>query len=184
MNLDPIINQIKVLSPVFNGQVAGAAQFAAAKDQTWLTLPAAFVIIGDFEASANESATGLRQTLTEEVAVVVIYGNATDRRGQAPAEQYMTVRAQLNTALLNWRPDWDPNNPQNNIEARGFSIVRGSLGEMDGARLLYEYVYALETYLTDDDGWQLPSVPLTQIGGTISAPGTDISVVFATDTAS
>lgn len=181
MQIDAVITQLKTYASIFGGRVAGAAELAAVLDQTWLQYPAAYVVPGDFTATDNESAVGLRQTLTEEVVIVVAFDNSADRRGQSVAEQYFAVRASINAAILNWRPDWNPTTPATNIETRGFAISRGALGQQDRGRLFYEYTYSIETYLTDDDGWQLPSVPLVQIGGTITNGGTDLAVDFATN---
>ena len=177
MNIDVVAAQLKAYAPLFNGNVAGAAAYAdGVADQVFLPLPAAYVIPGDDEAAANTSDNGLWQIVTERIGVIVILETAkvgtitdlTDRRGQAAAAYLRTVRSAIFKALLNWRPDWDPTNPSTNVEARGLAYDSARPLEFDRARFFYQFDFSLETLITDDDGWVLPSDPLIGVQGTIT----------------
>ena len=107
MNLDAVITQLKTYAPVFNGNVAGAAQFAlAVEDQGWLPRPAAYVIPLEDETEANANQTGLYQLVREKIGIIVDLDNAVDRRGQAAAPQAVNaIRPALRAAVRNRRPD-------------------------------------------------------------------------------
>ena len=50
---------------------------------------------------------------------------------------------------------------------------------MDRARLWYEWVYALETTVSDADGWQQPAPPFLEVQATRQDPTTgDVMPAF------
>lgn len=167
MQIDRVITQIRALSPIFAGNVAGAAAYAnGVEDQAWLPLPACYVVPLDDDAGENTSQTGTQQIVTERIAVILVMDNSTtagDRRGQASAEQYGLMRGAIFRAILNWRPDWNPENPAANRESRGIYYVRGSLVDFDLARLFYQFDFALDTTITELDGWLEVPVPLVDV---------------------
>lgn len=180
-DINTVATQIKALCPIFGNSVAGAAGYAnAVEDQVWLPLPAAYVIQLGQDAEENSSMTGLNQVVRERIGVIVVMetlkvGGApldlADRRGQAAAAYIDTIKYALFRAVLNWRPDWDPANPALNREARGFYFVGADSpqeGAFDRARFFYQFVFGLDTTITDLDGWQLPSVGLIEVQGTIT----------------
>ncbi len=182
MDIGVIIGQLRALAPLFNGNVAGAAAYADGVDsQAWLPLPAAYVVPLDDDAGENLSQTGTQQIVSERIAVILVLNNATttgDRRGQASAEQYSTMRAAIFRAILNWRPDWNPATPATNRESRGIYYVRGSLIDFDLARLFYQFEFGLDTTITEDDGWTDTPVPLVDIQMTLTDPcDADLSIV-------
>ncbi|HWX48127.1 MAG TPA: hypothetical protein VNZ61_08745 [Roseomonas sp.] len=166
MNLDAVIQQIRIFAPVFEGRVAGAADYALAADQIWLQQPAAYVTPLEDDAGENENQTGLYQVVREKIGVVVDLSNAvdpTDRRGQGPVTQAVyQYRAALWAALLNWRPD-----PVN--QARGFAYAGGGLvgGGLTRQWLRWQFDFVVETTVTTADGWHPPSEPLREIQGTV-----------------
>lgn len=161
MNLDAVITQLKTYAPIFAQSVAGAASYAGdMANQTWLSLPAAYVVPLEDEAEPNANQTGYYAMIREKIGVIVVLDNSADRRGQAAATQSVdAVRKAVLAALLNWRPD-------EKYQARGFSYVYGGMHPdgLDRARLRWQFDFAIETTITDADGWQPPSVPLTGIG--------------------
>jgi hypothetical protein len=190
LNINIVIPQIRTLATVFSGNVAGAAGYAnAVADQVYLPLPAAYVVPGDEAGGENQSATGLVQSVEERIAVIVILQtlnvsgaeDLSDRRAQAAANSLHEIRASLFRAILNWRPDFDVN-PATNNEARGFRYVGGQLLDFDRARYFYQFDFALDTLITDDDGWRVPSDPLIDIHGTVTtdlgAPPLEFDVTF------
>ena len=162
MNIDAVILQLKTYAPIFNGNVAGLAQYELAKDQIWLPPPAAYVMPLDDEATPNKNLAGLNQIVTETVAIIVDLDNSADRRGQAAStDALLPIRTAVFAAILNWRPDGEN-------AARGFAYARGGLISSDRARMRWQFDFAIENTITSDDGFQLPSEPLTDIVGTIT----------------
>ncbi|HVB67976.1 MAG TPA: hypothetical protein VNE67_08995 [Acetobacteraceae bacterium] len=171
MNIDGVIGQLKSLVPTFGGNVAGAAAYAkAVEDQVWLPQPAAYVIPLDESAEPNQEEVGLYQLVTERIGVIVDLDNSADRRGQTTAAQLLALRYAVYAALLNWRPDWDQTNPTTNREARGLYYAGGRLLDFDRARFFYQFEFALDTTITDADGWQLAGPPLTDAFITVTDP--------------
>jgi hypothetical protein len=181
MNIDLVVQQLRALAPIFNGNIAGAAAYAnGVNDQVWLPLPAAYVVPGGEDAGDNQVQTGLLQIVTERISVIIVIqtlsaGGAldlADRRAQAAAAAIDTYRGQIFHALLNWRPDWNPATPfDGNTESRGFYFMgagypEGSAG-FDRARFFYEYRFGLDMTISDADGWPLPYVPLTRVDGPV-----------------
>ena len=171
MLFDALILQLKALAPRYNNNVAGAAEFAIGIDRnTWLPQPAAYVVIGPLEAGENESMNGLYQRLTQHFQVVVSLDNRADRRGQTAMTTVPLDMAAICPAILNWRPDsaadapaYQACNPYPNRAARGIRLLGGELLEYDRARLFWAFDFAFDTIITEWDGWQQPSVPLTDI---------------------
>ena len=171
MNFDAVIGQIKAAAPVFSGNVAGAAGYARAiEDQAWLPMPAAYVVPTDEEPAENDEAPGLFQLVRERFEVIVIFDNTADRRGQSVTATYESTKAQLFAAILNWRPEStadnpliQPGDPNANRSAKGLSYAGGTLVNFDRARLFYSWSFALQTAISDADGWQPPSDPLAHI---------------------
>ena len=179
MNINQVAAQIKALVPLFGNAVAGAAGYAnGVADQAWLPLPAAYVIQLDQDADENSSMAGLQQIVHERIGVIVVLETAmvggapqdlADRRGQAATAYIDTIKYALFRAILNWRPDWDLTNPPTDREGRGIYFVSAgfpSEGAFDRARYFYQFVFGLDTTITDLDGWQQPFDPLIDIQGT------------------
>lgn len=157
MDIDAVITHLRANVPVLAGRVAGAADFARSlESQVSLTLPAAYVIPLDEDAEPNPPGSGLRQNVTERIGVVVEFANDADRRGQVAATSRDAMRTALWAALLNWRID-----PVR--AAQGLFYAGGQLRDFDRARLFYQWDFALEITITQDDGWQEPTAPLAEI---------------------
>ena len=195
MNINTIAAQIRALAPIFNGNVAGAAAYAnGVADQAWLPLPAAYVIPLGQEAEDNTLLAGLQQVVHERVGVIVVLetlkvGGAAqdlaDRRGQAAGAYLDTVKYALFRAILNWYPDFDPNNPGANRESRGIYFIGADFpteGAFDRARFFYQFNFCLDTTLTDADGFQLYGDPLTDIRTTMTVDATGAAVPIVFDT--
>lgn len=165
MNLDKVITQIKSTVTLFANNVAGAAAYAkGVSDQVWLPTPAAYIIPLDEEAEPNSQQTGLQQIITERIGIIIQVDNSGDRRGQEAVTEYDAVRSAIFKQILDWRPDWDPNNPTANREAKGLYYAGGRLVDFDRARLFYQFDFALDITVTEADGWTPGSVALTSIG--------------------
>ena len=181
MNITDVILQLRAGAPIFEDRVAGAARYAnAAADQTWLARPACYVVPAGMDAADNISMTGLWQTVTHHIGVIVDIDNSEDRRGQGSAAQVTDFFYALCKAIGNWRPDFDPARPKNNVETKGFRFTGGDVIDMDRARLRYQFNFALDTLLTDADCWHPPGVPLTEIQGSFinAATGAPLSGGF------
>jgi hypothetical protein len=181
VNYVTVINQLKRLATVFDGNVAGAAAWAhGVEDQVWLPRPAAYVVPLDEEASENTSQNGLLQIVTQRFMVIVDFDNTSDRRGQTVTNAYEQTRASIDTAILNWRPDSSIDNPgvvsPTDIGADHSSrgLYRGDAGlitDITRARIFYQWTYCLDVLFSQDDGWQQPSVPLLEIQANPTLPG-------------
>jgi hypothetical protein len=191
MNIDQIAVQLRALAPIFDGNIAGAAAYTnGVNDQAWLPLPAAYVVPLDQDADENTSMAGLQQIVHERVGVIVVLetlkvGGApkdlADRRGQAASAYLDTIKYAIFRAILNWRPDWDITNPPADREGRGIYFVAAGFpqdGAFDRARFFYQFVFGLDTTITDVDGWQQPGEPLIDIRGTITNDGAGTLAVF------
>lgn len=172
MNLEPVITQIKALSPFFGGRVGGAAQYPhAVEDQVWLPRPAAYVIPLDEDADESTDLNGLQQLVRVRFGVIADLSNVADRRGYGSVLQVSDARASLFRAVLNWRPDWP--GPANNA-ARGITYAGGSVILLDRARLHYRFDFVIETTITEEDGWQPPGDPLREIEIDVTNPATGV----------
>jgi len=187
VNIDGVAAQVRSLCPIFNSNVAGAAAYAnGVQDQSWLPLPSAYVIPLGGDADPNESQNGLDQLVHERIGVIVVLEtlkiggqvDTADRRGQAAANYLDAVQSAIFKAILNWRPDtnYAAVNFDTNREARGFYLVGSGFpqeGAFDRARFFWQFVFGLDTFISDADGWVLPSVPLTRVEGDIRDAATD-----------
>ena len=164
MNYDAVIAQLKAYAPMFNGNVAGAADYdRAVQDQVWLPPPAAYVRPLDEEAEPNTSLNSLRQLVTERFGVIVIFDNSADRRGQTVTSLYDGTRAAIWRAILNWSVD--PVRASRGIEYGG-----GQLLAHDRARLLYQWEFTLQITVSAADGWQITADPLLEIDAQLETP--------------
>ena len=167
MNLDTVIIQLKTYAPLFDKRVAGGAEWDLTQDQVWLDPPAAYVIPLEDEVEPNREQTGIQQIVREIIAVVVVMDNSADRRGQtAVTSMVSTMRAQIWGALLGWRP------PGENCEPPGFTYLRANYLRSDRSRLIWQFEMSLAITITEHDGFQIPSVPLTDIRGTVKDAST------------
>lgn len=144
MDNDVIIAHLRARCPTFAQRVAGAAEYAAARESTALAVPFAFVIPVDDEPEPNAAENGISQRLVETFGVVVAVSNATDERGQASAKAIHQVRAELWAALLGWRPT-----PQHGLIA----YEGGNLLGLDRARMWWQFEFSTDFYIDDSDGW-------------------------------
>lgn len=191
MNIDALVAQLRTYATIFNGNVAGAAGYASGvSDQTWLPLPAAYVIPAEEDAEPNDSMTGTYQIVRERVSVIVVFPtlsaggsvDLTDRRGQAAAAQLRSIRASIFKALLNWQPDPDGIDTTEQIEGRGIYYLGGRFpneGAFDRARFFYQFTFGLDITITDDDGWRPTGVPLTEVKATLTNPATGTTLAVA-----
>ncbi len=192
MNIDTVITQIKAVATIFGGNVAGAAKFAqgSADDQVWLPMPAAYVIRGEEDADSNDSLNALEQTVRERVSVIIVIPtlsaggslNITDRRGQAAADQIEPLRNAVFKALLNWRPVEDGGDATGKPSARGFYYIGARFpaeGAFDRARFFYQFVFGLDTTITEQDGWTAAGTALTDIRATIESQVTSETLATA-----
>lgn len=162
MTIDDVIAQLKAYAPVFAGNVAGAAEWELARDQVWLPQPAAYVVQVEDEASPNTDRTGLQQIVTQTIGIVVDLDNSADRRGQgASTDAVSQIRTAVFAAVLNWRPG-------SANAARGFAYARGGYLQSNRARLIWQFDFAIETTITDHDGFQVPFEPLIDLRGTVT----------------
>jgi len=149
MKLSPIILQLIASSTSFGSNIAGAAELAAAKSQTY-SVDRAFVVQLVENATPNDQEAGLNQELNEIFAVVVAINNTTDRRGQTAHDNLFGIRAEIFSSILNWTLP--------GAEA-AIEYVSGRLLDMNRAYLWYQFEFSAITRLTDDDGLQIVADP-------------------------
>ena len=163
MDISAVIAQVKAFAPFFAGNVAGGANLSAVLDKapTTLTgLPWAYVVPLGSEPGPNQSQNGLDQLLTERIGVVAVFDNAVsaaDRRGQGAATlAYSNARQDIWSALLNWSPEAE-------FQTQRFRYDGDDLVQQDIGRAVYEFRFSREVLLTEVDGWQEATEPLTEI---------------------
>lgn len=150
MILAAFISQLRANAPMFGGRVAGAAEFqnGLRNYNTSLPLPAAYVVPLIQDAEPNLSYGGLQQIVHMGIGVAVELDAQTDRRGQAPAMDIDTVRAQVFASVLNYRID-------DCHMARGASYAGSRpLEVLDRARWFYQFEFNIDWQITEADGFQ------------------------------
>jgi hypothetical protein len=145
-----MIANLRSNCPVFAGRVAGAGafneglkNFAAAMPR-----PAAYVVPIGQDSAGNQSMVGLYQILQTTMAVIVELDATGDRRGQDPAMGYDEIQTGLFSCLLNWKP-------VPCAGPRGMYTIGGHFLDLDRARLFYQWEFALDVTLSDQDGADL-----------------------------
>ena len=172
MNLDQVINQLRAYCPALGGRIAGAADFDVGTETTLaftsptgkLIYPAAVVVPLDDDASPNIVSTietGLIQTVTETIGVIVEFDATADRRGQGGVSQVEAMKYALFAALLNWHID--PGR-----SSLGIYYAGGSLLAFDRARLFWEFRFSFDALISDGDGFQIDGDPLADVLATVS----------------
>lgn len=178
MILAAFISQLRAYAPVFEGRVAGAAEFVAGlrNYNPALPLPAAFVVPLPQEAEPNVSWGGLQQVVHIGVGVIVELDAQTDRRGQAPAMNLDDVRDEVFASVLNYKPE-------DCHIARGAMYSGARPLDLDRARLFFQFEFNIDWQITDADGFQPHTIPLEAVDAYIfgphgpPAPGTDPAAV-------
>jgi hypothetical protein len=145
-----MIANLRSNCPVFAGRVAGAADFnRGLRDfNAAMPRPAAYVVPIGQDSSGNQNMVGLYQILQTTMAVIVEFDATNDRRGQDPAMGYDDVQTALYACLLNWKP-------VPCAGPRGMYTVGGHYLDLDRARLFYQWEFALDVTLSDQDGASL-----------------------------
>lgn len=159
MNIANVIAQIKANSTIFNGNIAGSADYATGMETVVsLPMPAAYVYpLEDSIIQTSGMGGSIRQEIDELTAVVVCIDNTPDRRGQAAVTTIDTIKFALFAALLNWNPNLGARSGQGMIYAGGHLIG------MDRARLWWQFDFKITSTITQFDGFIPPSAPLEQV---------------------
>jgi hypothetical protein len=179
-----MIARVRAGCPLLQGRVAGAADFVLGlrNYNENMRLPAAYIVPRGQDAGANQNLVGLFQVVQKIIAVVVEFDATPDRRGQAPTMAYDEMERCLFGSVLMWRPDVCRS-------ARGFYLVGASFPDLDRARVFYEWQFAIDWQITDDDAvpiWDLDPTyaPLAHVEvdgfhspGAVAVPGEDPAFV-------
>ncbi len=141
MDLAFVIDRLKVQLLGVQGvrSVGGAADMDAAMAGT-VSVPAAFVIPLDEEASPSESTMVTRQRITHGFGVVLGVSNRRDATGAASMGDLAPVRASLKQALIGWTHDA--------LDGEPVQFRRGKLLRLDGDGRLWwvDEFFFLSTY--------------------------------------
>jgi hypothetical protein len=158
MIMAAFISQLRANAPIFNGRVAGAAEFYAGLKNynTSMPLPAAYVLPLGQEAEPNQVWNGLIQMLHKGVGVAVELDAQTDRRGQAPTMNFEDIEEQIFASVLNLKIG-------DCRMVRGASFTGARYLDLDRARLWYQWEFNIDWQITDEDGVQPVSIPLERI---------------------
>jgi hypothetical protein len=156
--LATFIAQLRANAPIFAGRVAGAAEFQAGlrNYNTSMVLPAAYVLPLGQDAAPNDNWGGFQQLVHKFVGVAVELDAQTDRRGQAPTMQFEEIEAQIFASVLN-------------LFIPGCRMAKGSYFtgarylDLDRARLWYQWEFAIDWQINDEDGVQPDSIPIRMI---------------------
>jgi hypothetical protein len=160
------IAQLRANAPVFQGRVAGAAEyFKGLRDyNTSLPMPAAYVLPLGYDAEPSRGMGGsLFQIVHTHIGVAVELNAERDRRGQDPAMQLEEIRAQIFASILNlFLPGCRA--------STGIYAVGARSLDLDRARSWWQWEFAYDDQITDLDGVQPDSVPLAGIEVDIFGP--------------
>lgn len=166
MQLEPIISALRTRCPTFATRVAGAAQFKLLPENASLPVPCAFVIPLDDNPQDSMAMNSVRQALKDSFAVIVAVSNVADEKGQGSASNIHSLRAELWSALLGWRPD---------LRYDGITYEGGQALGLDRARLWYQFEFGALMEIEPADGWQ--ETELSQLphfdGGTFRVDAID-----------
>jgi hypothetical protein len=111
-----------------------------------MEFPSGYVIPMDDEPQDQESSNGYKQIIRDMFAVVVVFNNKADERGQqAVTNAVRLVRKELFRAILAWEPDEE----HDRIQYEG-----GSLLEVNRAHLYYQFEFSAQTVIGEEDTWQ------------------------------
>lgn len=141
MHITPVIAQVRLYCPMFGGRVAGGMKLAAILDSSFLSLPAAHILMTGDDPGENESQTNTRQPIVDEFDVLVVV-KADDERGQSVADFMHDIRAELFRALVGWEPE--PGYEHITYEG-------GELMSLDRARAVYRFTFRSEWCLGGGD---------------------------------
>lgn len=160
MNINEVITQIRTYAPSFQNRIAGAADFATGLETVVnMDFPAAYVIKLEETASPNSSMNSLFQEVNERFAVILEVDNSIkgggDRRGQGAIDQVDALKFEVFASILNWRIT--------ERATKGIQYDGAHVLDFDRARLWYQLEFSLETTIDSDDGFIVPSTPLTEI---------------------
>jgi hypothetical protein len=178
------IEQLRANAPVFQGRVAGAAEFyKGLRDyNTSMPMPAAYVLPLAQEAGPNLLWNGLIQIIQKGVGVAVELDAQQDRRGQRPVMDLDVIEAQLFRSVLNLLL------PGCNM-VRGVYFTGARYLDLDRARLWYQWEFGLDWQVDDTDGVQPDSIPLETIEvdvfhapGAVGVPGSRPAAVVVVPT--
>jgi hypothetical protein len=164
MNIDTVITQLRTYAPIFNNNVAGAADYAKGLETVVsLPLPSCFVYPLEDAVEENSGMGGsLHQEVHERIAVVVELDNTTDRRGQSSVTSVEAIKYGIFKAILNWNPSGFGRAGQ------GLRYNGGHLLGMDRERIFWQFDFYLTATITQTDGF----IPSAQYLQTISITDT------------
>jgi len=150
MNLTNIIEALKTRCPSFgaapNRRFSGAAEFAALEETQSMEFPSGYVVPLDDEPGDQTSSNGYKQEIRDMFAVIVVFNNKMDERGQhAITEARDLIRKELFRAILAWSPDEE----HDRIQYEG-----GSLLSINRAHLYYQFEFSAVTVIEESDTWQ------------------------------
>jgi len=175
-----IIASLRLRAPVFEGRIAGAAEFyKGLRDySTSMPLPAAYVLPLGQDATPNNTFGGLQQIMHKGVGVAVELDAQRDRRGQDPTMQFETIEAQILASVLNLYIGVCR-------MTQGTYFTGARYLDLDRARLWYQWEFGLDWQITDLDGVQPDAgidletleVDYFTSPGAVAVPGQDPAVV-------
>jgi hypothetical protein len=146
MILETFIASLRANAPVFQGRVAGAAEFYAGlrNYNTSLPMPAAYVLPLGQEAEPNDlQAGGIVQWVHKTIGIAVELDAQSDRRGQTPTMSFDEIEAQIMASCLNLVVD-------RCRMSRGTAFAGARYLDLDRARLWYQWEFVID--------WQINSV--------------------------
>lgn len=150
MDLTNIIIALKERCPSFgaapNRRFAGAAEFAVLQEENSMEFPSGYVIPMDDEVGEQQSKNGYLQEVRDMFAVVVVFNNKMDGRGQHAVTQAIhSIRKELLRAILAWEPDSE----HDRIEYEGGTVLH-----VNRSQLYYQFEFSSKTVLMEEDTWQ------------------------------
>jgi hypothetical protein len=141
------ISQLRTNALIFEGRVAGAAEFyKGLRDySTSMPMPAAYVLPLGQDAEPNKTYGGLIQLVHKGIGIAVELDAQRDRRGQDPTMSFEIIETQIMASCLNLYIG----------ECRmtqGVYFTGARYLDLDRARLWYQWEFGLDWQLDDRDG--------------------------------
>lgn len=144
MKLSKIVLKLRLQNTRFKENVVGAAELAAATENTFLK-ETAFVIPLSESCAPNNYDNTISQKITERFGIVVAIKNDTvklERTGIVSFDSLEAIRTEIFKGILGWQlPDMDGI----------IYYVGGSVLDINPAWLWYQYEFESMRYLDQDD---------------------------------
>lgn len=146
MKIGPIVLALRAATTRFGNNIAGAVELGMVLDGGTLNHETAFVVPVADKPDPNKESSGINQKVIEGFVVIVALATDTNKKDKLSIATYDNVhdvRTELFSAILGM---------QLNNQESIISYAGGSLVDINRAYLWYQFEFAVNYRLDDDDG--------------------------------